>query len=118
MASGFVRTENMVLHPETPLKRAAYVRCLVQLLCRCSYLKDVKPDCFVPIVTALLSDVEAIIGTGVPGRGKFLSEWTFCVVEICGKAMAYWFCQSLSSFRRFSCQLSSFWLAPAQRPWE
>ncbi len=64
VASGFIRTENMVLHPETPVKRCAYVRCLVQLICRSSHLKDVNPDVFKPIIIELISDVETIVGTG------------------------------------------------------
>ena len=64
VAAGFVRTENMVLHPETPVKRACYVRCIVQLVCRCSHLKDVKPDNFVATINTLINDVEAIVGTG------------------------------------------------------
>ena len=65
VAAGFVRTENMVLHPETPLKRAAYVRCIVQLVCRCSHLKDVKPDNFAVIIMNLINGIETIVGTGI-----------------------------------------------------
>ncbi len=55
----------MVLHPETPVKRCAYVRCVVQLICRSSHLKDVNPDVFKPIIIHLISDVETIVGTGL-----------------------------------------------------
>ena len=63
-AAGFMWTENIVLHPETPLKRCAYIRCMVQLMCRCSHLKDIKPDSFKAITSILMTDIETIIGTG------------------------------------------------------
>ncbi len=63
LASGFAKKDFAMLHPETPVKRASYVRCVVQLLCRCSHLKEVEPSAFGIIMTNLLTEMETVVGT-------------------------------------------------------
>ena len=62
-ASGFIMVPNSAFHPETPVKRCTYVRCLVQLISKCSHLKEVNVETFRVLLVNLLTEVEAVVGT-------------------------------------------------------
>ena len=64
VSSSFQLSENILSDSDTSMKRCTYITCVTQLICRCSYLKDVNPDFFKDIVIKLLTDTEAIVGTG------------------------------------------------------
>ena len=64
VSSSFQVVENIVNDADTSHKRCTFITCMTQLMCRCSYLKDVNPEKFAQIVVKLLTDTEAIVGTG------------------------------------------------------
>lgn len=50
-------------HPEAPVKRCSYVRCIIQLICRSSYLKDVRSEALGIILNNLMTEVEGIVAS-------------------------------------------------------
>ncbi|ELT99413.1 hypothetical protein CAPTEDRAFT_219894 [Capitella teleta] len=72
IASGFVVMTPGAVHPETPVKRCMYMRCLVQLISKCSHLKDISVDSFRVIEVNLLTEMEAVVGsiTDAIGQGQ------------------------------------------------
>ena len=53
-------------HPELEEKRSLYVKCLVQLLCKCSKLKDANLPALKLAVSNLLTQIETVVASGTP----------------------------------------------------
>lgn len=66
-AAGFVSSDTP-LHPDTPQKRVHLVHCLIQLICRCSFEKDLDEKILGPVVVNLMTEVEMVVGTGKMAR--------------------------------------------------
>jgi hypothetical protein len=63
VTSGFVIMPPGPVHPELPVKRCMYMRCMVQLISKCTHLKDMDPESFKVIEINLLNEIEAVVGS-------------------------------------------------------
>ena len=53
-----------IVHPETPVKQCRYVRAVVGLICRCSFLKEVKQESLAVALNSLMSEIETVLAPG------------------------------------------------------
>ena len=53
-----------IVHPETPVKQCLYVRAVVCLICRCSFLKEVKQESLAVALNNLMSEIETVLAPG------------------------------------------------------
>jgi len=57
-------------------KRCSYVHCIVQLVCRCSTERDIKPETLTVIINNLISEVESIVGSSESHYTITWLKWT------------------------------------------
>jgi len=62
VAAGFYRYDGFEAHPETPVKRCSYVRCIVQLVCKCSFIWNISDETLAVVINNLLSEIENVMG--------------------------------------------------------
>lgn len=63
-ASHFTPEMSAHWHEDLSEKRVCLVTCLMELLCRCSFLKDVDPASIGIAVTNLITEMETVEGAG------------------------------------------------------
>ncbi|XP_013408243.1 ectopic P granules protein 5 homolog isoform X1 [Lingula anatina] len=78
-AAGFVSATGSPFHPETPRKRALYVHCVVELVCKCSQMKGVDPENFTTLILNLLTEVETVVSTIPDLSIQWEESVTLCV---------------------------------------
>ncbi|XP_077996830.1 ectopic P granules protein 5 homolog [Glandiceps talaboti] len=62
-AGGF--GQDVTISADTPRKRCSYIRCVVQLICKCSHSKDIKAESFKMAITDLMQDIESVASAAV-----------------------------------------------------
>lgn len=57
----------------------AFVRCVVQLLCRCSHIKKVNVQDFEPVILSLMADIEHVVAHCDEPKTQWYNAVTLCI---------------------------------------
>ncbi|XP_006816561.1 ectopic P granules protein 5 homolog, partial [Saccoglossus kowalevskii] len=62
-AAGFA--QNVPVNPDTSVKRCSYIRCVVQMICKCSHQKEIKVESFATAIDDMMQDIESVASVAV-----------------------------------------------------